>query len=55
MKFFYSEGKLEKGWIDNYCKGDWKKCLRFRMEERGEFHPDYMLPDGSFATELKNN
>ncbi len=47
MKRFYEQGKLDKKWIEKYCKGDWSSCVRYRMEERGEYHPDSMLPDGT--------
>ena len=52
MKRFYEEGKLGKEWIELYCKGDWESCIRYEMEEKGEYHPDYMLPDGSIDKEL---
>ena len=47
MRSFYQRGKLEKKWIDGYCLGDWSNCVRYDMEEKGEYHPDNMLPDGS--------
>jgi len=47
MKRFYEEGRLDKKWIELYCKGDWESCIRYQMEERGELHPDWMLPNGS--------
>ena len=53
MKRFYEEGKLDKKWIELYCKGDWESCVRYQMEEKGEFHPDWMLPDGSLDERLK--
>lgn len=53
MKRFYEEGMLEQKWIEMYCKGDWKSCVRYQMEERGEFHPKWMLPDGSTDEELR--
>ncbi|MBN1612948.1 MAG: uracil-DNA glycosylase [Deltaproteobacteria bacterium] len=46
MKRFYEQGQLDKRWIDTYCFGDHEKCVRYRMEEAGEPHPDNMLPDG---------
>jgi len=52
MKTFYEQGKLDKKWIDMYCKGDWDNCVRYMMEERGRFHPDFMLPDGTISEEL---
>lgn len=52
MKRFYEEGKLEKKWIERYCKGDYKSCARYQMEERGETHPDNMLPNGEIIEDL---
>ena len=53
MKRFYEEGKLEKKWIDEYCKGNWKKCVRYQLEEKGISHPDNMLPNGKIDESLK--
>jgi len=47
MKRFYEKGKLNKKWIELYCKGDWESCIRYQKEERGESPPDWMLPNGS--------
>ncbi|MCF8360687.1 MAG: uracil-DNA glycosylase [Prolixibacteraceae bacterium] len=52
IKSYYEQGKLDKKWIEQYCKGDWKSCVRFQMEERGQYHPDNMLPDGSIDESL---
>jgi uracil-DNA glycosylase len=52
MKAFYEEGKLDKKWIDLYCKGDWTNCVRYHMEETGQPHPDFMLPDGTLYDDL---
>ncbi len=49
---FYEEGRLEGYWVEHYCLGDWKKCVRYQMEERGEYHEDCMLPDGTIRKEL---
>jgi uracil-DNA glycosylase family 4 len=53
MKRFFHTGQLERHWIELYCKGDWERCVRYQMEERGEFHPDRMLPDGSLDERLQ--
>ena len=53
MKRFYEEGKLDKKWIELYCKGDWESCIRYQMEERGEPHPNWMLPDGTLDEKLR--
>lgn len=52
MKWFYEKGVLDKEWIENYCMGDWESCVRYYMEERGESHPDWMLPDGKIDYKL---
>jgi len=54
MKRYYEAGYLQKEWIDRYCQGDWESCVRYHMEERGEFHPDWMLPDGTIDERLHN-
>jgi hypothetical protein len=53
MKTFYENGQLDRKWIDNYCRRDWNKCLRYMLEETGQPHPDNMLPDGSLDKKLK--
>lgn len=52
MKRFLEEGRIQKRWIELYCKGDWKSCVRYHMEENGEPHPDWLLPDGSLDESL---
>ena len=52
MKRFYEEGKLDGKWIELYCKGDWERCIRYQMEENGEPHLDWMLPDGTIDEKL---
>ena len=53
MKRYHQAGYLEKVWIDRYCMGDWESCVRYQMEKRGEYHPDWMLPDGIIDENLK--
>ncbi len=52
MVRYYKEGKLDRKWIELYCRGDWESCIRYQMEERGEYHEDCMLPDGRIVREL---
>jgi len=52
MKRFLEKGKLEKKWIDNYCKGNYYLCVRRKMEAEGKYHPDNMLPDGTINEQL---
>ena len=53
MKRFYEQGKLEKKWVEEYCWGDNKRCVRYQLEERGRPHPDNLLPNGEVREELK--
>ncbi len=35
MKRYYERGDLQARWIESYCRGEWKICVRYRMEELG--------------------
>ena len=52
MKFYWEQGKLESVWIDEFCKGNWKICVRYEKEENGIYHPDNMLPNGEIDENL---
>jgi len=54
MKRYFEAGLIESRWVDLYCLGDWSRCVRFHCEERGEQHPDRMMPDGSLREDLKD-
>ena len=54
MKRYYEKGVLEKKWIEEYCRGNWSKCVRYKLEENGIYHPDWMLPDGSVDKNLQS-
>ncbi len=42
------EEKISDKWKKEYCETEqnWENCKRYQMEERGEPHPDDMMPDG---------
>ena len=52
IKYYTDKGKLKPYWIENYCLVSNKNCIRYQMEERGEHHPDNMLPNGEVRGEL---
>ena len=52
LKRFYEEGRLDKKWIEKYCFGDFSKCARYQMEQKGAYHPDAMMPDGAIDKRL---
>lgn len=54
MRRFYEQGVLDEKWVANYCWIGNKDCVRYQKEERGEYHPDYMLPDGSEDPALRD-
>jgi len=53
MKRFYEQGKLDEKWVKNYCFVDSDRCVRKKLEEQNEYHPDNMLPDGTIDESLK--
>ena len=53
MKRFLEAGLLDERWVKNYCQGDWRSCVRYHMEDKGQPHPDWMLPDGSLDETLR--
>jgi len=53
LKRFYELGRLDKKWIEGYCWGDYSNCVRYKMESRGQYHSDAMLPDGTIDENLK--
>ena len=53
MKRYFEEGKLDIKWIDDYCKGNYHRCIRGEMEEEGKYLPDNMLSDGTIDEKLK--
>ncbi|MDZ7797459.1 MAG: uracil-DNA glycosylase [Candidatus Marinimicrobia bacterium] len=48
----HRSGKLERYWRENYCLAGNKNCVRYKMEQQGEFHPDNMLPNGEIRKDL---
>ena len=53
LKRFYEEGKLNIQWLKDYCWGNFSICIRKKLEDKGLFHPDNMLPDGTIDEDLK--
>ena len=51
VKIRTDRGEIDKKWTEEYClsESNWKNCVRYQMEERGEYHSDKMLPDGSIV------
>ncbi|MBN2246350.1 MAG: uracil-DNA glycosylase [Candidatus Aminicenantes bacterium] len=56
IKFYTDQEKLNDCWVNEYCHGNWDNCLRYQKEEAGIYHPDNLLPDGTyFREEDKDN
>lgn len=49
LRMFEKQGKLDCKWKNDYCdtKDNFKNCKRYQMVERGESHPDNLMPDGT--------
>ncbi len=54
LRRFTAQGRLDPRWVETYCRGDWSVCRRRLLEEQGQAHPDWMLPDGSLAPWLRD-
>ena len=52
VHWYTEQGKLDPYWEQEYCLQANPNCIRFQMEERGEYHPDNMLPDGTINKHL---
>lgn len=54
IKWHTDRGALDEYWVQNFClkKNGYKKCVRYKKESDGEYHPDNMLPDGSIDESL---
>ena len=52
MKRYFEGGKLDIKWINEYCWGNYQHYIRRNIEEKGEYHPDNMLPDGIIYEKL---
>lgn len=44
------KGRIKNIWRLKYCDSEknWENCRRYQMEEKGQEHSQYLLPDGSF-------
>ena len=52
IKYFVDNNNLDRKWVEDYCLVGNKNCIRYQMEERGQFHPDKMLPNGKIIEDL---
>ena len=53
LRKFEEQGKLELKWKKEYCKSNYGKCVRYKMEEKGQHHLDNMLPNGEIDGSLR--
>jgi len=53
LRKFEKEGLISGKWRREYCEGDYTRCKRYQMTERGEPHSDNMMPDGSIEEKIK--
>ena len=52
IKKFFDDGKLDEKLVQEYCFGDFRDCVRYRLKAEGKPHPNNMLPDGTTNEEL---
>jgi len=49
LRILEKQGKITDKWKKVYCltEKNWINCKRYQYEEKGKYHPDNMMPDGS--------
>lgn len=52
IKRYTEKNMIDKKWVEQYCKSEYWRCVRKKMEEKGEYHPDNMMPDGTIDDRL---
>ncbi|MHA1792809.1 MAG: uracil-DNA glycosylase [Promethearchaeota archaeon] len=53
VKRYCDSGKIDRKWVEEYCLVGNKDCVRYKLEEKGIYHPNNMLPDGSIREDLE--
>jgi len=53
LRRFEKEGLMDDRWKKQYCEGDFTKCKRYQMTEKGMPRPDNMMPDGTINKKIK--
>ena len=53
LRKFEEQSKLDIKWKKEYCARNYKKCIRYKMQEKGQPHPDNMLPNGKIDEKLR--
>ena len=46
--FYNSKNEKIRKFIEKYCEGDYKACLRYKLKVSGKSVPLHLLPDGSY-------
>jgi hypothetical protein len=52
LKSYFEKQKIDINWIEDYCFGDYVNCERYKLEEKGAYHPDNMMCNGTIREDL---
>jgi len=52
IRCYTEQDLIDKKWVEQYCKSEYWRCVRRKMQERGQYHPDNMMPDGTIDRRL---
>lgn len=44
----FTSDRVKRMYINYYCEGDFERCQRKKIRDRGEVPPDALLPDGVY-------
>ncbi len=52
IRRYTEQNLIDKKWVEEYCKSEYWRCVRRKMQEKGQYHPDNMMPDGTVDKRL---
>ncbi|MFW6149506.1 MAG: uracil-DNA glycosylase [Atribacterota bacterium] len=52
IRRYTEQNLIDKKWVEKYCKSEYWRCVRRKMQEKGQYHPDNMMPDGTIDRRL---
>lgn len=52
IKRYTEKNLIDKKWVEQYCRSEYWRCVRKKMQDKNQYHPDNMLPDGIINKQL---
>jgi len=52
IRRYTEQNLIDKKWVEEYCKSEYWRCVRRKMQKKCQYHPDNMMPDGTIDKRL---